>query len=158
MHIGTMAWLLGMQIASVWDKGLIWRVTMPNSIDRVFGIHAEALQLRARRGEVLGSNLANADTPAYKARDLDFKAALSDARAQKTTSMETTRPGHIQPHGRIGGAHLLYRTPNQSSLDGNTVDTQVEQNKFAENAVRYRTSLRFLGGKIQSLMTAIRGE
>ena len=131
---------------------------MPNTIDRIFGIHAEALQLRARRGEVLGSNLANADTPAYKARDLDFKAALSDARAQKTVSMQTTSQGHIQPHGRVGGAHVLYRTPNQSSLDGNTVDTQVEQNKFAENAVRYRTSLRFLSGKIQGLMTAIRGE
>lgn len=131
---------------------------MPNSIDRIFGIHAEALQLRARRGEVLGSNLANADTPAYKARDLDFKAALKDARAQKTTSMQTTQPGHIQPRGRVGGAHVLYRTPNQSSLDGNTVDTQVEQNKFAENAVRYRTSLRFLSGKVQGLTRAIKGE
>jgi flagellar basal-body rod protein FlgB len=131
---------------------------MPNTVDRVFGIHAEALQLRARRGEVLGSNLANADTPSYKAQDLDFKAALSDARAQKSTAMAATQKGHIQPHGRIGGAHVLYRTPNQSSLDGNTVDTQVEQNKFAENAVRYRTSIRFLSGKIQGLMTAIRGE
>ena len=131
---------------------------MPNTVDRVFGIHAEALQLRARRGEVLGSNLANADTPSYKAQDLDFKAALSDARAQKSTAMATTQKGHIQPHGRIGGAHVLYRTPNQPSLDGNTVDTQVEQSKFAENAVRYRTSIRFLSGKIQGLMTAIRGE
>ena len=131
---------------------------MTNSVDRLFGIHAEALQLRARRGEVLGSNLANADTPNYKARDLDFKAALSDATAQKTTALTTTRQGHIQSQGRVSGAHVLYRTPNQSSLDGNTVDTQVEQNKFAKNAVRYRTSLRFLSGKIQGLMTAIKGE
>jgi flagellar basal-body rod protein FlgB len=131
---------------------------MSNTIDPLFGIHAEALQLRARRGEVLGSNLANADTPNYKAQDLDFKAALSDARAQKTITLAATQRGHMQPHGRVGGAHVLYRTPNQSSLDGNTVDTQVEQNKFAENAVRYRTSLRFLSGKIQGLMTAIRGE
>ena len=131
---------------------------MTITTDRIFGIHADAMQFRARRGEVLGSNLANADTPDYKARDLDFKAALSDATSRNTTSMEMTRQGHIQPHGRVGGAHVLYRTPNQSSLDGNTVDTQIEQNKFAENAVRYRASLRFLGGKIQGLMTAIRGE
>lgn len=131
---------------------------MTNTVDRLFGIHAEALQLRARRGEVLGSNLANADTPDYKARDLDFKAALSHATAQNTTTLATTRQGHIQSQGRVAGAQVLYRTPNQSSLDGNTVDTQVEQNKFAENAVRYRTSLRFLSGKIQGLMTAIRGE
>lgn len=131
---------------------------MSNTIDRFFGVHAQALQLRAQRGELLGSNLANADTPNYKAQDLDFKAALSDATAQKTTAMAATRQGHIQPQGRVGGAHVLYRTPNQSSLDGNTVDTQVEQNRFSENAVRYRTSLRFLSGKIQGLMTAIRGE
>jgi flagellar basal-body rod protein FlgB len=131
---------------------------MSNTVDRLFGIHAQALQLRARRGEVLGSNLANADTPNFKAQDLDFKTALSDATAQKTTTIATTQIGHIQPHGRVGGAQLLYRIPNQSSLDGNTVDTQIEQNRFAENAVRYRTSLRFLSGKIQGLMTAIRGE
>jgi flagellar basal-body rod protein FlgB len=131
---------------------------MSDTIDRFFGIHAQALQLRARRGEVLGSNLANADTPNYKAQDLDFRAALDDARAQKTTVMATTQQGHLQPHGYVGGAHVLYRTPNQSSLDGNTVDTQVEKNRFSENAVRYRTSLRFLSGKIQGLMTAIRGE
>lgn len=131
---------------------------MPYTVDRLFGIHAEALQLRARRGEVLGSNLANADTPGYKARDLDFKSALGDATLQETTRMAITRNGHLQPQGRAGGVHELYRTPNQSSLDGNTVDTQVEQNKFAENAVRYRTSLRFLSGRIQGLMTAIRGE
>jgi len=129
---------------------------MPAAVDRVFGVHAEALQLRARRTEVLASNLANADTPNYKARDLDFKSALGDAQAQ--TTMATTRKGHIQSQGSTGGARLMYRNPSQPSLDGNTVDTQVEQNKFAENAVRYRTSLRFISGKIMGLMTAIRGE
>jgi flagellar basal-body rod protein FlgB len=140
------------------NKGFIRSVIMPTTVDRLFGIHAEALQLRARRGEVLGSNLANADTPGYKARDLDFKAALGDAARQQATHMATTRQGHLQPQGRAGGVHELYRTPNAPSLDGNTVDTQVEQNKFAENAVRYRTSLRFMSGRIQSLMTAIKGE
>ena len=131
---------------------------MPNTIDRIFGIHAEALQLRARRGEVLGSNLANADTPTYKARTWISRRHSVMRGHRKQYPWQTTSQGHIQPHGRVGGAHVLYRTPNQSSLDGNTVDTQVEQNKFAENAVRYRTSLRFLSGKIQGLMTAIRGE
>ena len=129
---------------------------MPNTVDRLFGIHAEALQLRARRGEMLGSNLANADTPEYKARDLDFKAVLSNTQAQ--TTMTTTRQGHIQAQGSDATVHLKYSTPKQSSLDGNTVDTQIEQNKFSENAVRYRASLRFLSGKIQGLMSAIRGE
>jgi len=129
---------------------------MPATVDRIFGIHAEALQLRAQQGEMIGSNLANADTPNYKARALDFKAALGEAKAQ--TTMTATQKNHIQPQGRVASAQLLYRTPNQSSLDGNTVDTQIEQNKFAENAVRYRTSLRFISGKIQGLMTAIRGE
>ena len=131
---------------------------MPYTVDRLFGIHAEALQLRARRGEVLGSNLANADTPGYKARDLDFKSALGDAARQEATRMAATQNGHIQSQARAGGVYELYRTPNAPSLDGNTVDTQVEQNRFAENAVRYRTSLRFLSGKIHGLMTAIKGE
>jgi flagellar basal-body rod protein FlgB len=128
---------------------------MPSIIDRAFGVHAEALQLRARRGELLASNLANADTPNYKARDLDFRNALNEARAE--TTLATTNAGHMHSQGG-GSAQAMYRVPGQSSLDGNTVDTQIEQAKFAENAVRYTTSLRFLSGRISSLMTAIKGE
>jgi len=129
---------------------------MSSIIDRAFGVHAEALQLRARRGELLASNLANADTPNYKARDIDFRSALSEAQA--ATTLATTHAGHLHAQGGAGSAQAMYRVPGQSSLDGNTVDTQIEQSKFAENAVRYRTSLRFLSGKISGLMTAIRGE
>lgn len=129
---------------------------MPSIIDRAFGVHADALQLRARRGELLASNLANADTPNYKARDLDFRNALSAA--QGATALTTTHAGHMQLPGGGGGVQTMYRVPSQSALDGNTVDTQIEQAKFAENAVRYRTSLRFLSGKISGLMTAIKGE
>jgi len=129
---------------------------MPTIIDRAFGVHAEALQLRARRGELLASNLANADTPNYKARDLDFRAALSTAQA--ATTLTTTHAGHLRAQGGGGSAQTLYRVPGQPSLDGNTVDTQIEQSKFAENAVRYRTSLSFLSSKIHGLMTAIKGE
>ena len=131
---------------------------MPGPVDRIFGVHAQALELRARRSELLTSNLANADTPNYKARDLDFKAALSQAREQQAVNMETTRANHMQ--GSMSGSSVAskYRVPFQSSLDGNTVDAHVEQSKFAENAVRYRASLRFVNGKISSLMSAIKGD
>ena len=131
---------------------------MPDCVNRVVGVHAEALQLRARRGEVLASNLANADTPNYKAQDLDFKAALSQAQDKQAVALKTTQAGHMQTQGGVAGAEKLYRIPNAPSLDGNTVDTQTEQTKFAENAVRYQVSLRFLNGKIHSLMSAIKGE
>jgi flagellar basal-body rod protein FlgB len=129
---------------------------MPAIIDQALGIHARALQLRSRRGELLASNLANADTPNYKARDLDFRKALSDA--QSSTQLTTTAPGHIATQGGGADPQTMYRVPNQSSLDGNTVDSQIEQTRFAENAVRYRASLRFLSGRISSLMTAIKGD
>jgi flagellar basal-body rod protein FlgB len=129
---------------------------MPNSIDHVFGVHAQALQLRARRGELIASNLANADTPNYKARDLDFRHALDNA--QTTMTMQSTHASHISHTNAGGAASTLYRVPNQSSLDGNTVDTQLEKTRFSENAVRYQTTLRFLNGKISGLMKAIKGE
>jgi flagellar basal-body rod protein FlgB len=129
---------------------------MPSSFDNVFGVHAQALQLRSRRGELIASNLANADTPNYKARDLDFRNALDTA--QSATSMRSTHASHFSAGNGSSTAATLYRVPNQASLDGNTVDTQTEQAKFSENAVRYQTTLRFLGGKISGLMKAIKGE
>lgn len=129
---------------------------MPSSIDNVFGVHAQALQMRARRGEIIASNLANADTPNYKARDLDFRNALETA--QSGTSMQSTHASHIGAASGSRTAATLYRVPNQASLDGNTVDTQIEQASFSENAVRYQTTLRFLSGKISGLMKAIKGE
>lgn len=131
---------------------------MPVSLDRLFGVHAQALQLRAQRGELLASNLANADTPDYKARDLDFKAVLDQAQGQQAVALRASHANHLGGVAGSGGAREMYRIPGQSSLDGNTVDTQVEQARFAENAVRYRASLQFLNGKISSIMTAIKGE
>jgi len=129
---------------------------MPGSLDKVFGVHAQALQLRARRGELIASNLANADTPNYKARDLDFRHALEGA--QSEAAMRSTHASHITHAAGGGSAATLYRVPGQSSLDGNTVDTQLEKTKFAENAMRYQTTLRFLNGKISGLMKAMKGE
>lgn len=130
---------------------------MPISFNSVLGNHEAALMLRARRSEILAANLANADTPNYKARDLDFKSALGQAMGT-TEKLATTQPDHIQPAdlSSVDGG-LLYRVPSQPSLDGNTVDVQVEQAKFADNAVRYQATLEILGGRFKSLISAFRG-
>lgn len=132
---------------------------MASRIDEAFGIHARALQLYARRAEVLAANLANADTPNYKARDIDFRAALGAAVGGQL-ALKATRASHIGAPADGGPQRpaLLYRLPLQSAADGNTVDTQVEQAQFTQNAVRYQASLTFLNGTIKSLLTAIRGE
>lgn len=132
---------------------------MPIDLDSALGIHAQALQLRSRRAELLAENLANSDTPGYKARDIDFKQVLGVARTN-AEALKTTQPGHIQPGAAntAGIARTGFRNPLQPSLDGNTVDVQVEQAAFARNAVDYQTSLTFLSGRIRTLMTAIKGE
>jgi len=102
--------------------------------DPLFGIHGKALLLRQERLGLLASNIANAATPGFKARDLDFAAALD------------------------GATHTSkFRVPVQASLDGNSVELSVEQAEFAENAVQYRTTLTFLNGRVSQLMTALRG-
>ncbi len=127
--------------------------------NKVLGNHALALRLRGRRAEVLASNIANAHTPGYKARDLDFSAALNEE-SQKIAMARTNRAHFSAAAGgnEIDGVRLFMRKPVQASLDGNTVDIQREQAAFAENAVRYQASLRFLKGKFSSMIFAIRGE
>lgn len=131
---------------------------MTISIDSALGVHADALRLRERRTEVLADNLANADTPGFKARDLDFGTVLAQQGSGLT--LTSTAPGHIRKpaQGTPAAAELLYRIPTQSSLDGNTVDTHLEKAAFAENTGRYQASLMLLGKKISGLMTAIKGE
>jgi flagellar basal-body rod protein FlgB len=135
-----------------------WGANMTISIDSALGIHADALRLRERRTEILANNQANADTPEFKARDIDFKAVL----AQQTTGMTlaSTSAGHISEpaYGTAAAAELLYRIPIHSSLDGNTVDSHLEKAAFAENAVRYQATLMLLGSKFSGLKMAIRGE
>jgi len=127
-------------------------------MDNLFGIHAAALKLRANRAELLAANIANADTPNFKARDIDFKQTLKLA-AGKSGEMVTTNARHINSAGTSKmGAEIMYRTPTQPSLDGNTVDLQTERSAFLENSMMYQASLRFLNGRISGLMTAIRGE
>jgi flagellar basal-body rod protein FlgB len=133
---------------------------MSNLIDTALGFHARALAVGAKRLELIAGNMANSDTPGFKARDIDFRAVLrSDAgHPPGTLSLSTTLAGHQPAGGAEPGAEALYRVPNHPSLDGNTVDTQLEQAAFAEAAVRYQASLDFLSGRIDSLRKALRGE
>jgi len=120
-----------------------------------------ALSLRAQRAELLASNLANADTPGYKAKDIDFDAVLKrEQQGESAVTPTVTNPAHIggAAPGGITATDVKYRIPNQPSLDGNTVDPHLEKAAFAENAVRYETTLTLLDQRIRGLMTALRGE
>lgn len=125
--------------------------------DNLFGLHTQALDMWQRRSETLASNLANADTPGYLARDVDFKQALASASGtSKTLPMTITQQGQIDPQAQAA-QKLAYRVPTQPSMDGNTVDTQVEQANFAANGVHYQASLSFITAQIHMLRTAITG-
>jgi flagellar basal-body rod protein FlgB len=127
-------------------------------IDSALGVSPQVLALRAKRMELLSANIANADTPGFKARDIDFAAAMRIAEGGQA-GLARTHERHIGTAGDLGGgAEPMYRIPSQPSLDGNTVETQREHAAFMDNAVRYQASLRFLDGRISSLRTAIRGQ
>ena len=130
------------------------------NLDKAMGIHETALYVRAKRSSVLSSNLANSDTPNYQARDIDFRSVLRNAAGiQSAGSLTMTSEKHIQPGGfNAKSAALLYRHPWQPSIDGNTVDAQMEKAKFAENAMQYQTTLSFLTGKFKGLTKALKGE
>jgi len=130
---------------------------MKISFTNSFSVHPQAMLLRAKRTEVLASNLANADTPNYKARDFNVDSLLREAEAPQVR-LRLTHVSHLSPTSDPLSEQLLYRVPHQASLDGNTVEEHIEQAKFAENALRYQASLRFLNGKISDLMLALRGE
>ncbi|GMU45822.1 MAG: hypothetical protein AMXMBFR26_06040 [Porticoccaceae bacterium] len=119
------------------------------------GSHERALGLRSYRTGVLAANIANADTPGYKARDFDFRSAL--AAVGGDVRLTARHPGHLGA-GATGpdGVELRYRVPQAPSLDGNSVDLQVEQAEFAENAVQYQATLRFLRSRFSGLMNALR--
>ena len=136
---------------------------MPISFDSALGIHQQALSLRTTRTEILASNIANADTPGYKARDIDFKSALQASvdkqpQFQSTATLRATNARHIQLDTTQTNVETLYRVPNQSALDGNTVDEQLEKSAFAENALRYQASLEFLSSKFKGMISALKGE
>lgn len=129
-----------------------------NTFDSIFGIHEAALKVRGERVGVLAGNLANADTPNFKARDLDFASVLSNE-GEKSLGLIKTSAMHLDnAAGALSGGELKYRIPFQPSLDGNTVEVPIEQAAFAENAVRYQASLMFINRRIASIESAITGQ
>lgn len=134
---------------------------MAITFDKALGIHDAALRFRSQRAEVLANNLANTDTPNYKARDLDFQAALRGEMQQRSSqlNMATTRSGHIGGRSMVNDdPSLLYRIPTQPSIDGNTVDDQVEHAQFMQNAMDFQASYTFLNSKFKGLTRAIKGD
>ena len=128
---------------------------MPSFTEHL-GFHASALQLRSRRNEMLASNIANAATPNFKARDLNFDTELK--RINKIGNIQTTNNSHFASIQKRIGQDSVFRLPIHPSLDGNTVEMAVEQMQFSENVMRYQTTLSFLNNKINGLRSAIKGE
>lgn len=126
--------------------------------ENILGIHLQAVRVRSERAGILAQNMANADTPGYQARDIDFQSLIEKA-GNDGVPLATTRASHLGGgNGAVDSSQLKYRRPLQASLDGNTVDMQTERAEFMQNALMYQTSLQFLNGRIKGLMTAIRGE
>ncbi|MDP5054704.1 MAG: flagellar basal body rod protein FlgB [Congregibacter sp.] len=126
-------------------------------LDSALGISPQVLALRAQKTELLSANIANSDTPGFKARDIDFAAAMQSAQGQQE-GMTRTHAAHMSAAGAPGSVEPMYRVPSQPSLDGNTVESQREHAEFMDNAIRYQASLNLLDGRINSLRTAIRGQ
>lgn len=133
---------------------------MLNGVNTHSRFFEDALNLRAHRQQMLASNIANADTPNYKAVDVDFAKVLQGAQASRgPLSVSTTSSLHM--HGVSSGpldARVMYRTPTQASIDGNTVDSNVEMAQFSENAIHYQAVISFLNGESQMLKMAIQGQ
>ncbi len=135
---------------------------MSINFGRALGIHEQALGFRAQRAEVLANNIANADTPNYKARDLNFAKVLAEQGSQGPrgpVNLKLTDTRHIAAEGvSSGDASLEYRNPLHASIDQNTVDMQLEQSNYAENAVHFQASFTLLNSKFKGLVSALRGE
>lgn len=132
--------------------------------EKAVGVAERALNLRSQRAEILSNNIANADTPNYKARDLDFSTVLA-REIEKTPatlfSLETTNVKHIagiESVSDIYGVSLLYSTPAQPAIDQNTVDQQVEVAKYTENGIRFDAAFTRLNGAFKGLLKALRGD
>jgi flagellar basal-body rod protein FlgB len=132
-----------------------------SKIDNALFFQQQALGLRAYRQQVLAGNIANADTPNYKARDFDFASALQEAvagRGEGSLPVARTDPAHLAGTGESGPARLMYRTPAQASADGNTVEMDVERAQFSENAVRYEAGVTFINHQLKMLTAAMQAQ
>lgn len=133
-----------------------------NVLDNYFGLNAQSVLARSKRAEILASNIINADTPNYKAKDLDFGQILNQNKnvgSVKPVSVNVNHENHISNGlNNIFTLQTKFRIPENASLDGNTVDSHIEKGQFAENAVRYQISLSMLNNKIQGLISTLKGE
>ncbi|RJG48985.1 flagellar basal body rod protein FlgB [Motilimonas pumila] len=131
---------------------------MAITFEKALGVHQHTLGVRAKRSEMLASNIANADTPHYKARDINFSDALAAAKSGKSFSLEKTNQKHFSMQTDLQPG-VKYRNANQPDTgDGNTVDVQVERNLFMQNSMEYQASMTFLNSKIAGLRKAIKGQ
>ncbi|MCX7194004.1 MAG: flagellar basal body rod protein FlgB [Proteobacteria bacterium] len=134
---------------------------MINKLDEALRFHQSALSLRGARQELLAANIANADTPGYKARDIDFASALQNAVAGSSVKlpMATSSAMHLEGNtgSQIMGAPVQYRRPDQPSADGNTVNMDVERAQFADNALRYEASVKFTSDELKDMLAALQG-
>ncbi len=133
---------------------------MINKLDKELNFHHQALSLRAARQELLSSNVANADTPNFKAKDIDFASVLHEKLSLTTNlnkvSLNTTSPTHINSAAQgVFGDNILYRVPLQPSADGNTVDMDMERTRFADNAIKYDASITFINNEFRNLTSAM---
>lgn len=133
---------------------------MINKLDKELNFHHQALSLRVARQELLSSNVANADTPNFKARDINFTSVLNEKLSSRTNSnavnLNTTSPLHFNSAAQdILGDNLLYRVPLQPSADGNTVDMDMERTQFADNSIKYDASITFINNEFRNLMLAM---
>ena len=126
-----------------------------NMIDKALGVHPQSLDLRSRRMEVLSQNIANADTPHYKARDVDFRSVLSESR---TTTLRATHPKHLAVAELEGGNGVMFRNPFNVAFDGNTVELNVEHAQYGKAAADYQATLSFLESRISGMRKALKGE
>ena len=131
---------------------------MAISFDKAFGIHPEAMTLRAKRAEVIASNIVNANTPGYKAKGMDFQQALNNAAKKLDMGMTRTNEKHFDTRMELNNGEG-YRVPNQPDTgDGNTVDVQVERNLYLQNSLEYQASVDFMNAKIKGLKKALGGQ
>ncbi len=146
---------------------------MLNRLTETLDFQGNALALRSQRQRLLASNIANVDTPHFQAREMDFKTALRDAtvaaggaaQGGRSGMLVTTSRGHVaaapglpSAAGGLAGERYLFATPAQTNLDGNTVDMDRERASFADNAVKYEASLRFINGNVRTMIDAIKGQ
>lgn len=134
---------------------------MNTQLDNALRFHQTALNLRAQRQELIAANIANADTPNYKARDLDFGSTLRGAlqgRVGRPIALTVSSERHLNASSAVAQPYVLYRSEDQANVDGNTVNMDVERAAFAENSVQYEASLSFINGLLKTMQQAVAGQ